>query len=71
VWVKAACTMKASLQRRRRPDVGKIREVEHFKELYARMYKAALPDEEALEIFNIQIIPGYFVWNEYYACFRK
>ncbi len=41
------------------------------KELCARMYKEALPDEEALEIFNIQIIPGYFVWNEYYACFRE
>ncbi len=41
------------------------------KELCARRYKEALPDEEALEIFNVQIIPGYFVWNEYYACFRE
>ncbi len=41
------------------------------KELCARMYKEALPDEEALEKFNIQIIPGYFVWNEYYAMFRE
>ena len=41
------------------------------KELCARMYKEALPDKEALEIFNIQIIPGYFVWNEYYAGFRE
>jgi len=41
------------------------------KELYAKMYKEALPDKEALDVFNIQIIPGYFKWNEYYACFRE
>ena len=28
------------------------------------MYEEALPDKEALDIFNIQIIPGYFEWNE-------
>ncbi len=40
------------------------------KELYAKMYKEAMPDEEALDIFNIQIIPGYFEWNEISSCLR-
>ena len=39
--------------------------------LCAKMYEEALPDEEALDIFNIQIIPGYFKWNRYYSCFRE
>ncbi len=40
------------------------------KELCAKMYKEALPDKEALDIFNIQIIPGYFKWNEISICLR-
>ena len=34
------------------------------KELYSKMYEEALPDKEALDIFNVQIIPGYFEWNK-------
>lgn len=34
------------------------------KELCSKMYEEALPDKEALDIFNVQIIPGYFKWNE-------
>ena len=47
----------------------------HFREKdreYAiKSYKESLPDKESLEIFNIQIIPGYFKWNPYYAMFRE
>ena len=40
------------------------------KELCARMYEEALPDKEALDVFNIQIIPGYFKWNQISICLR-
>ncbi len=37
---------------------------ERDREYYYKMYEESLPDKESLEIFNIQIIPGYFCWNE-------
>ena len=49
--------------------------LDHFREkdreYFIKSYKESLPDKESLEIFNIQIIPGYFKWNPYYAMFRE
>ena len=37
---------------------------------YREFYQASLPDQESLELYNIQIIPGYFSWNPISACLR-